>query len=127
MCEDLARLAAVQMSLTDSESLASFPHLTAAIYRQLVILATGNNKEVARICQTVLTAMLATLPFNQSVTLLNNTVKTEGKERAVIALKSMDRLLQKTGEAVVRDYTKDIIHCLLKVIGCASVRVLRLR
>ena len=116
LSDDLARLAALQMTLSDSESLARFPHITATIYRQLVLLSTGNNKEVGRICQTVLQTMLATLPFNQSVSLINNTVRTESKERAVIALKSLDSLLQKTEENLVRDNTKDIINCLLKVL-----------
>ena len=112
---DLARLAALEMTLSDTEMMAKFPHLTAAIFKQLLILSSGGNKEVARICQTVLSTMLARLPFNQSLTLLNNTIKTETKDRAVVALKNIDRLIQRTEEKLVKDFTKEIITGLLKV------------
>ena len=112
---DLARLAALEMTLSDTEMMAKFPHLTAAIFKQLLILSSGGNKEVARICQTVLSTMLARLPFNQSLTLLNNTIKTETKDRAVVALKNIDRLIQRTEEKLVKDYTKEITTGLLKV------------
>ena len=113
--QDLARLAALELTLSDSENLSKFPHLTAGIFKQLVVLSSGSNKEVARNCQTVLHTLLATLPFNQSVTLLNNTIKTDTKERAVVALKNLDKLLQNTEEKMVKDNTKDIILGLLKV------------
>ena len=118
--QDLARLAALELTLSDTESLSKFPHLTAGIFKQLVVLSSGSNKEVGRNCQTVLHTLLATLPFNQSVTLLNNTIRTDTKERAVVALKNFDRLLQNTEEKLVKDNTKDIILGLLKVYNICS-------
>ena len=112
---DLARLAALEMTLSDSESVTKFPHLTAGVFKQLVVLSCGSNKEVGRTCQTVLLTMLHTLPFNQAVTLLTNTARTDTKERAVLALQNIDRLLQNTEEKLVKENTKDIVQCLLKV------------
>ena len=37
------------------------------------------------------------------------------KERAVLALQNIDRLLQNTEEKLVKENTKDIVQCLLKV------------
>ena len=113
--QDLARLATLEMTFSEPEMITRFPHLTAAIFKQLIVLSSGGNKEVARICQTVLSTMVTTLPFNQSLTLLNNTIKTDTKERAVVALKNIDRLIQRTEEKLVRDYTKEITTGLLKV------------
>ena len=113
--QDLARLATLEMTFSEPEMITRFPHLTAAIFKQLIVLSSGGNKEVARICQTVLSTMVTTLPFNQSLTLLNNTIKTDTKERAVVALKNIDRLIQRTEEKLVKDYTKEITTGLLKV------------
>ena len=113
--QDLARLATLEMTFSEPEMITRFPHLTAAIFKQLIVLSSGGNKEVARICQTVLSTMVTTLPFNQSLTLLNNTIKTDTKERAVVALKNIDRLIQGTEEKLVKDYTKEITTGLLKV------------
>ena len=115
VCQDLARLAALEMTLSDTEMITRFPHLTAAIFKQLMILSSGGNKEVARISQTVLSTMLARLPFNQSLTLLNNTIKTDTKDRAVVALKNIETLVQRTEGRLVKDHTKEIITGLLKV------------
>ena len=115
VCQDLARLAALEMTLSETEVITRFPHLTAGIFKQLINLSAGDNKEVGRICQTVLSSMLARLPFNQALTLLNNTIKTDTKERAVVALKNIDRLIQGTEEKLVKDYTKEITTGLLKV------------
>ena len=112
---DLARLAALEMTLSDTEMITRFPHLTTAIFKQLMILSSGGKKEGARISQTVLSTMLARLPFNQSLTLLNNTIKTDTKDRAVLALKNIDSLVQSTEERLVRDYTKEIMTGLLQV------------
>merc|ERR1719219_2772363 len=54
VCQDLARLAALEMTLSETEVITRLPHLTAGVY-----------KEVGRICQTVLSSMLARLPLNQ--------------------------------------------------------------
>merc|ERR1712244_60122 len=58
--------------------------------------------------------MLHTLPFNQAVTLLTNTARADTKERTVLALQNIDRLLQNTEEKLVKENTKDIVQCLLK-------------
>ena len=115
VCQDLARLAALEMTLSETETITRFPHLTAGIFKQLIILSAGGNKEVGRICQTVLSTLLARLPFNQSLTLLNNTIKTDTKDRAVVALKNIESLVQRTEERLVRDHAKEIITGLLKV------------
>ena len=115
VCQDLARLAALEMTLSETEVITRFPHLTAGIVKQLINLSAGDNKEVARICQTVLSSMLARLPFNQALTLLNNTIKTDTKDRAVVALKNIETLVQRTEGRLVKDHTKEIITGLLKV------------
>ena len=112
---DLARLSALEPTLTDSVIVTRYPHLTAAIFMQLVIRTAGDVKEVSRICGGILSGMLRALPFVQSVTLVNNVIRTESAPRVVVALKQLDKLLKVVEEKQIKDYTKEIILGLLKV------------
>ena len=112
---DLARLSALEPTLTDSVTVTKYPHLTAAIFLQLVIRTAGEVKEVSRICGGILSGMLCALPFVQSITLVNNVIRTESAPRVVVALKQLDKLLNIVEEKQLKDYTKEIIHGLLKV------------
>ena len=112
---DLARLSALEPTVTDSVIVTRYPHLTAAIFMQLVIRTAGDVKEVSRICGGMLSGMLRALPFVQSVTLVNNVIRTESSPRVVVALKQLDKLLKHVEEKHVKDNTKEIILGLLKV------------
>ena len=111
---DLARLAALEPLLSDPEVVTKYPHLTAAIFSQLLTLSSGDNKEVARITSEVLTSMLRSLPFVQSLTLVNNVIRTEPSRKIVIAVKNLNKLLASVDIKYIKEYTKDIMLGLLK-------------
>ena len=116
---DLARLSALEPTLTDSVIVTKYPHLTAAIFMQLIIRTAGDVKEVSRICGGILSGMLRALPFVQSITLINNVIKTESATRIVVALKLLDKLFKVVEEKQIKDHTKEIILGLLKVTKVA--------
>ena len=91
-----------------------FPHLTAAIFATLLTLSSGDNKEVARITGEVLASMLRSLPFVQSLTLVNNVIRTEPSSKIVIAVKNLNKLLASVDIKYIKEYTKDIMAGLLK-------------
>lgn len=111
---DLARLAALEPLLSDPEVVTKYPHLTAAIFSQLLTLSSGDNKEVARITSEVLASMLRSLPFVQSLTLVNNVIRTEPSRKIVIAVKNLNKLLASVDIKYIKEYTKDIMLGLLK-------------
>ena len=94
--QDLARLSALQPTLSDSAVVTKFPHLTAAIFSQLVNLSSGSSKEVSRITNGLLDAMLQSLPFVQSIRLINNVIRTASSDKIVTGLKSLDKLLKQS-------------------------------
>ena len=86
---------------------------------QLIIRTAGDVKEVSRICGGILSGMLRALPFVQSITLINNVIKTESAPRIVVALKLLDKLFKVVEEKQIKDHTKEIILGLLKVTKVA--------
>ena len=94
-----------------------YPHLTAVIFKQLVILTSGDNKEVSRISGSILSSTLTSLPFIQSMTLVNNVIKNETKEKVVAVLKRYNTLLMVTNIKLILEHKKDIMTGLIKVIS----------
>ena len=94
-----------------------YPHLTAVIFKQLVILTSGDNKEVSRISGSILSSTLTSLPFIQSMTLVNNVIKNETKEKVVAVLKRYNDLLMVTNIKLILERKKDIMTGLIKVIS----------
>ena len=94
-----------------------YPHLTAVIFKQLVILTAGDNKEVSRISGSILSSTLTSLPFIQSMTLVNNVIKNETKEKVVAVLKRYNDLLMVTNIKLILEHKKDIMTGLIKVIS----------
>ena len=111
---DLARLAALEPLLSEAGVVTRYPHLTAALFSQLLTLSSGDSKEVARITTEVLTSMLRALPFVQSLTLVNNVIRTEPSRKIVIAVKNLNKLLASVDINYIKEYTKDIMLGLLK-------------
>ena len=115
---DLARLSALQPCLSDCVVMTRFPHLTAAIFSQLVNLTSGVNKEAGRIAGGLLESLLVSLPFVQSVRLVNNVVRAAAHHKTVAVLKTLDKLIQQTDHKHLREYTRELMAGLLKVSFC---------
>lgn len=113
--QDLARLSALQPTLSDSAVVTKFPHLTAAIFSQLVNLSSGSSKEVSRITNGLLDAMLQSLPFVQSIRLINNVIRTASSDKIVTGLKSLDKLLKQSDLKHLKEHLKESLLGLLKV------------
>ena len=113
--QDLARLSALQPTLSDSAVVTKFPHLTAAIFSQLVNLSSGSSKEVSRITNGLLDAMLQSLPFVQSMRLINNVIRTASSDKIVTGLKSLDKLLKQSDLKHLKEHLKESLLGLLKV------------
>merc|ERR1712198_188918 len=111
---DLARLSALEPTLSDVTIITRYPHLTAVIFKQLVILTSGDNKEVSRISGSILSSTLTSLPFIQSMTLVNNVIKNETKEKVVAVLKRYNTLLMVTNIKLILEHKKDIMTGLIK-------------
>ena len=109
----------VGMQNNSSNNIKNFryPHLTAVIFKQLVILTSGDNKEVSRISGSILSSTLTSLPFIQSMTLVNNVIKNETKEKVVAVLKRYNDLLMVTNIKLILEHKKDIMTGLIKVIS----------